>query len=146
MYRYETSASGKCDLEKISTNVESLPVPRKLLPKKEGERRGRPRTGRVQFTVRFDPDTLTTLAVAGKLFRYIELIATGNYRGLDRATPMMGKVLELLVREYVDQWMSTALERLINSGIPEEVSERLRREFSKHFPPDRETSSELKVY
>jgi hypothetical protein len=123
-------------------------MPRKLpAAKKEGERRGRPRTNRTQVAVRLDPDTLTSLTIAGKLFRYIELIATGNYRGLDRAIAMPGKVLELLVREFVDQWMTNALERLINSELPEEVSERLHREFPRHWPaPDRETSPDMTNY
>jgi hypothetical protein len=110
-------------------------MPRKLpVTKREGEQRGRPRTNRTQVAVRLDPDTLATLAVAGKLFRYIELIATGNYRGLDRAASMPGKVLELLAREFLDQWMTGVLERLNNSGLPESVLERLREEFPDHFP------------
>jgi hypothetical protein len=122
-------------------------MPRKLLPKKRGELRGRPRTGRVQFTVRLDPDALAVLTNAGKLFRYLELIATGNYRSLDRAVPAPGKVIELLIREYVDQWMEKALERLVNNGVPKEVSERLRREFPRQWPvPERGNSHDTLHY
>ena len=116
-------------------------MPRKLRPKGEGERRGRPRTGRTQVTVRLDPDVLAVLTNAGKLYRYAELIAPGNYQGLSRATPVPGKVIEVLVREQIDEWMRKALARLINGGLPENVSARLRREFPNHWPtPTRDDS------
>jgi hypothetical protein len=107
-------------------------MPRKLAPKKEGNKGGRPRTNRTQITVRLDPDVLSRLTLAGLLYRFAEVIAPGNYEGLKRATSVPGKVIEVLVREHIDEWMDKTLKRLINSGLPEEVSERLHQEFPKH--------------
>jgi hypothetical protein len=122
-------------------------VPRKLRPKEEINRGGRPRTNRTQITVRLDPDVLSRLTLAGLLYRFAEVIAPGNYEGLKRATPVPGKVIEVLVREHLDEWMHKTLERLINSGLPEDVSEQLRQKFRHYCPaPDRETSSEMTGY
>jgi hypothetical protein len=109
-------------------------MPRKLRPREKGKRGGRPRTNRTQITVRLDPDVLAALTDAGRLYRYSELIAPSNYEGLNRATPVPGKVIEVLVREHRDHWMRKTLKRLIDGGLPEEVSERLRREFPRHWP------------
>jgi hypothetical protein len=116
-------------------------MPRRLAPKKEGKRGGRPRTDRTQITVRLDRDVLARLTLAGMLYRFVEVIAPGNYEGLKRATAVPGKVIEVLVREHIDEWMEKTLERLNNGGLPEYVSERLRREFPNHWPaPQRDSS------
>jgi hypothetical protein len=126
------------DLRRVTT---ILPVPRKLKPKEEINQGGRPRTDRTQITVRLDPDVLSRLTLGGLLYRFAEVIAPGNYEGLKRATPVPGKVIEVLVREHLDEWMCKTLERLINSGLPEVVSVRLRREFPNHCPsPTRDNS------
>jgi hypothetical protein len=115
-------------------------MPRKLRPREEGKRGGRPRTNRTQITVRLDPDVLAALTDAGRLYRYSELIAPGNYEGLNRATPVPGKAIEVLVRAHIDQWMKETLKRLFDGGLPKEVSERLRGEFPRHWPvPSRGT-------
>jgi hypothetical protein len=138
---------GKLNLALPIDGGEYSSMPRKLGPRKEGKRGGRPRTNRTQITVRVDPDVLARLTLAGLLYRFVEVIAPGNYEGLNRATPVPGKVIEVLVREHIDQWMSKTLERLINSGMPEEVSERLRREFPKHWPdPERGNSHDTLHY
>ena len=123
------------------------PVPRKLRPKEEINRGGRPRTNRTQITVRLDPDVLSRLTLAGLLYRFAEVIAPGNYEGLKRATAVPGKVIEVLVRAHIDEWMEKTLKRLIDGGLPEEVRERLRREFPKHWPaPQRSESIDETVY
>jgi hypothetical protein len=61
--------------------VASILSPRRLVPKKEGNRGGRPRTHRTQITVRLDPDVLARLTLAGMLYRFVEVIAPGNYEG-----------------------------------------------------------------
>ena len=104
----------------------------KLAPKREGDRMGRPRTGRTQFTIRLDPDASAILKDAGKLYRICELIGLANYEDLDKAIPTPGKVLEMLVRQHVRQWIHETLTRLSGSGLPEDVSDRLRREFREY--------------
>lgn len=108
-------------------------MPRKLLPKKEGDRMGRPRTGRTQFTIRLDPDASGILKDAGKLYRICELIGLANY-DFDQAVPAPGKVLEMLARQHIEGWMRETLKRLSGSGLPEDVTERLHREFRQHWP------------
>lgn len=110
-------------------------MPRKLGPREEGKRGGRPRTNRTQITVRLDPDVLAHLTLAGRLYRFVELIAPGNYEGLDRAAPLPGKVIEVLARGHLDKWMEKTLKRLVDGGLPQNIFERLRHEFPKHCPP-----------
>jgi hypothetical protein len=109
-------------------------MPRKLVPKKEGDRMGRPRTGRTQFTIRLDPDASATLKDAGKLYRICELIGLANYQDFDQANPAPAKVIEMLLKQHIEEWIRETLKRLSGGGLPEEVLERLRQEFPKHWP------------
>jgi hypothetical protein len=67
--------------------------------------------------------------------------APGNFEGLKRATAVPGKVIEVLVRAHIDEWMEKTLKHLIDGGLPEEVRERLRREFPKHWPAPQRSES-----
>jgi hypothetical protein len=128
-------------------DCDNSPVPRKLRPKEEINRGGRPRTNRTQITVRLDPDVLSRLTLAGLLYRFAEVIAPGNYDGLKRATAVPGKVIEVLVREHIDEWMEKTLKRLIDGGLPADVSERLRQKFRPYWPaPTREDSVDQEEY
>jgi hypothetical protein len=122
-------------------------MPRKLAPKKEGDRMGRPRTGRTQFTIRLDPEASATLKDAGKLYRFCELIGLANYQDLDQATSAPGKVIEMLLKQHIDEWIRQTLKRLSGGGVPESVLERLRQEFPNHWPvPDRGTLGDDERY
>jgi hypothetical protein len=121
-------------------------MPRKLAQKKEGDRMGRPRTGRTQFTIRLDPDASAILKDAGSLYRICELIGLANYEELDQAVPAPGKVLEMMAKQHVEEWMRETLARLSISGLPEAVSERLRQKFRHYWPTNRETSTDKTDY
>jgi hypothetical protein len=132
---------------KTTGNADRFPMPRKLAPKKEGDRRGRPRTGRTQFTIRLDPEASATLKDAGKLYRFCELIGLANYQDLDQATAAPAKVIEMLLKQHINDWIRQTLKRLIKGGLPEDVSERLRHEFPSHYPaPDRGTLGDDEHY
>ena len=107
---------------------------------------GRPRTGRTQFTIRLDPDASAILKDAGSLYRICELIGLANYEELDQAVPAPGKVLEMMAKQHVEEWMRETLARLSISGLPEAVSERLRQKFRHYWPTNRETSTDKTDY